>query len=392
MEDAFMTIPKRMKFGVFMAPFHRVGENPTLALERDLELLQWLDTLGFDEAYIGEHHSAGWETIASPELFMATAAERTRHIRLGTGVTSLPYHHPFMVANRMVQLDHLTRGRVILGCGPGALASDALMLGIKPERQRAMMEESLDAIVRLMSDTEPYSVKTDWFEMNEAVLQLRPYQDPIVPVAVASVESPAGVTLAGKHGASVLSLSVPRDTIRKTSLAELWSIAEETAAEHGKTMHRKDWGVVMGVHLADSKEQAFKDIKEGAGNVVTEYFGRTLGNEVPDVPRDQIVDYMVDHNQWIVGTPDDCIAGIQRLQELTGGFGKFMMRVEDWAPRDKIHRSYELLARYVMPYFQGSLQGIQTSNEWASERREALQANRYVGIKAATARFDAGRN
>ena len=186
-----MAIPNRMKFGVFMAPFHRVGENPTLALERDLELLQWLDTLGFDEAYIGEHHSAGWETIASPELFMATAAERTRHIKLGTGVTSLPYHHPFMVANRMVQLDHLTRGRVILGCGPGALASDAIMLGIKPERQRAMMEESLDAIMRLMSSPEPYTIKTDWFEMNDAVLQLRPYQDPIVPVAVASVESPA---------------------------------------------------------------------------------------------------------------------------------------------------------------------------------------------------------
>ena len=386
-----MTAPKRMKFGVFMAPFHRVGENPTLALERDLELLQWLDTLGFDEAYIGEHHSAGWETIASPEMFMATAAERTRHIRLGTGVTSLPYHHPFMVANRMVLLDHLTRGRVILGCGPGALASDALMLGIKPERQRAMMEESLDAIMRLMSSTEPYTVKTDWFEMNDAVLQLRPYQDPIVPVAVASVESPAGVTLAGKHGASVLSLSVPRDTIRKTSLAELWSIAEETAAEHGKKMHREDWGIVMGMHLAESKEQAFKDIRQGSGNIVTEYFGETLGNPVPDVPRDQIVDYMVDHNQWIVGTPDDCIAGIERLQAISGGFGKFMIRVEDWAPRDKIHRSYELLARYVMPHFQGSVQGIEISRNWASERREALQANRYVGIKAATDRFDAGR-
>ena len=386
-----MTVPKRMKFGVFMAPFHRVGENPTLALERDLELLQWLDTLGFDEAYIGEHHSAGWETIASPEMFMATAAERTRHIRLGTGVTSLPYHHPFMVANRMVLLDHLTRGRVILGCGPGALASDALMLGIKPERQRAMMEESLDAIMRLMSSTEPYTVKTDWFEMNDAVLQLRPYQDPIVPVAVASVESPAGVTLAGKHGASVLSLSVPRDTIRKTSLAELWSIAEETAAEHGKKMHREDWGIVMGMHLAESKEQAFKDIREGSGNIVTEYFGETLGNPVPDVPRDQIVDYMVDHNQWIVGTPDDCIAGIERLQEISGGFGKFMIRVADWAPLDKIHRSYELLARYVMPHFQGSVQGIEISRDWASERREALQANRYVGIKSATDRFDAGR-
>ena len=387
-----MAVQSRMKFGVFMAPFHRVGENPTLALERDLELLQWLDTLGFDEAYIGEHHSAGWETIASPELFMAVAAERTRHIRLGTGVASLPYHHPLMVANRMCQLDHLTRGRVILGVGPGALASDAIMLGIKPERQRAMMEESLDVIVRLMSSSEPLTCKTDWFELNDAVLQLRPYQNPIVPIAVASVESPAGVTLAGKHGASVLSLSVPRDTIRKTSLAELWTIAEETAAEHGKTMHREDWGVVMGMHLADSKKQAIQDIKEGAGNVVTEYFGRTLGNPVPDVPRDQIVDYMVDHNQWIVGTPDDCIAGIERLQELTGGFGKFMMRVEDWAPRDKIHRSYELLARYVMPHFQGSLEGIRVSNEQTAERREQLQANRYVGIKAATDRFDASRS
>ena len=322
---------------------------------------------------------------------MATAAERTKHIRLGTGVTSLPYHHPFMVANRMVLLDHLTRGRVILGCGPGALASDALMLGIKPERQRAMMEESLDAIMRLMSDPEPFSCKTDWFEMNDAVLQLRPYQDPIVPVAVASVESPAGVTLAGKHGASILSLSVPRDTIRKTSLAELWSIAEETAAEHGKTMHRDDWGIVMGMHLAETKEQAMKDIRESSANLVTEYFGETLGNPVPDVPRDQIVDYMVDHNQWIVGTPDDCIAGIERLQEITGGFGKFMIRVEDWAPRDKIHRSYELLARYVMPHFQGSLEGIRISRDWASERKDDLQQNRYAGIKAATDRYDASR-
>ena len=140
-----MSTGNRLQFGAFMAPFHGVGENPTLALERDLELIQWLDVLGYDEIYIGEHHSAGWETIASPELFIATAAERTRHIRLGTGVISLPYHHPLMVANRMVQLDHLTRGRVILGVGPGALASDALMLGIDPARQREMMDESLES-------------------------------------------------------------------------------------------------------------------------------------------------------------------------------------------------------------------------------------------------------
>ena len=109
-----MDRPDRMRFGVFMAPFHRIGENPTWALERDLELIEHLDRFGFDEAWIGEHHSAGYEIIGSPEIFVAVAAQRTRHIRLGTGVVSLPYHHPLMVADRMVLLDHLTRGRFVI--------------------------------------------------------------------------------------------------------------------------------------------------------------------------------------------------------------------------------------------------------------------------------------
>ena len=128
-----------LKFGIFMAPFHRLGDNPTLAIHRDLELIEHLDRLGFDEAWVGEHHSAGWETIASPEVFIAAAIERTRHIHLGSGVTSLPYHHPLLVAQRFVQLDHMSRGRVMLGCGPGALASDAYMMGIPAETQRRRM-------------------------------------------------------------------------------------------------------------------------------------------------------------------------------------------------------------------------------------------------------------
>jgi limonene 1,2-monooxygenase len=373
-----------MKFGVFMAPFHRVGENPTLALERDLELLQWLDLLGFDEAWIGEHHSAGWETIASPEVFIATAAERTRRINLGTGVVSLPYHHPYMVANRMVLLDHLTRGRAMLGVGPGALASDAYMFGINPARQRAMMDESLGVILRLFTETEPITHKSDWFELHDALLQLRPYQYPYMPVAVASVQSPAGVQVAGKYGAAVISLSVPRDMLRQTTLKDQWAIAEEAAAEHGQTVRREDWRLSVGCHLAESRKEAFEDIRVGSGRVVTEYFGNTLGHEVPDVPADQIVDFMVERNQWIVGTPDDCVAGINRLMEASGGFGGLLIRVEDWAPRDKLHRSYELLARYVMPQFQGSLVGIETSNRWASQVKDTLQVNRRAGLQAAT--------
>ena len=382
-EERDMTAPSRMKFGVFMAPFHRVGENPTLALERDLELLEWLDVLGFDEAYIGEHHSAGWETIASPEVFIAAAAGRTRHIRLGTGVVSLPYHHPYMVASRMVLLDHLTKGRVILGVGPGALSSDAVMLGIDPERQRGMMDESLDIIMRLFTETEPITYKSDWFQLKEAVLQLRPFQQPHIPIAVASAQSPAGPRLAGKHGAAMLSLSVPRDTVRRTSLQELWAIAEETAAEHGKTVRREDWQLVIPCHLAESRQEAIEDVRLGGGRLISEYFGQILGNEVPDIPSNRVVDHMVENHQWIVGTPEDAIADIDRLQEISGGFGGLMVLVADWAPREKVLHSYELLARYVFPHFQGTLAGIKASARWASERRDLMQSSRLAGLKRA---------
>ena len=279
-----MTLPKRMKFGIFLGPFHRAGENPTLAIDRDLELIEFLDFLGFDEAWIGEHHSAGWEIISSPEIFMGVAADRTKHIKLGTGVVSLPYHHPFMVANRMVQLDHMTHGRVMLGVGPGALPGDAYMLGIKSTTQRERMDEALGLIVRLLTETDPISYKSDWFELNEAILQLRPYQENGIPLAVASVQSPSGVQLAGKHGASVLTITVPRDPSKSpTDLKDLWNIAEESASLHGKTMNRKDWRLVIPIHLAETKEQAIEDIRIGAGRYQREYFENTMG-------RDAIVD------------------------------------------------------------------------------------------------------
>src|SRR4051812_24740473 len=195
-----------LRFGIFLAPFHRVGDNPTLALGRDLELISWLDSLGYDEAWIGEHHSAGWEIIASPEIFIGAAAERTKHIKLGSGVTSLPYHHPFLVAQRFVQLDHMTRGRAMLGCGPGALISDAHMMGLEAKNQRPRMEESLAAIMRLLACEEPVTIKTDWFELRQARLHLAPYSDPHMDIKVASSTTPSGVLAAAKHGLGLISL------------------------------------------------------------------------------------------------------------------------------------------------------------------------------------------
>src|SRR5438874_9239614 len=172
-----MTIrPNRMRCGIFLAPFHPVDEDPTLALRRDIDLIEHLDRLGFDEVWIGEHHSAGYEIIASPEVFIAAAAERTKHIKLGSGVNSLPYHQPFLLADRFVLLDHLTRGRVMLGCGPGQLTSDAHMLGIPADEQRPRMDEALDAVMALLRG-ETVTLQTDWFTLQDAALQLAPYSE-----------------------------------------------------------------------------------------------------------------------------------------------------------------------------------------------------------------------
>src|SRR4249919_2972957 len=145
----------KLKNGIFLAPFHPVDEDPTLCIQRDLELIDHLDKLGFEEAWIGEHHSAGTEIIASPEIFIAAAAQRTRHIKLGTGVISASYHNPLWIAERAVQLDHMTRGRFMLGLGPGALPSDAAMIGLDMPQTRELLEDAVDIITRLMTSEDP---------------------------------------------------------------------------------------------------------------------------------------------------------------------------------------------------------------------------------------------
>ena len=225
---------KPLRFGVFITPFHPVGQSPTAALEYDLERTVALDRLGFEEAWFGEHHSGGYELIACPEVFIAAAAERTKHIRLGTGVVSLPYHHPLMVADRWVLLDHITRGRVMFGTGPGALPSDAYMMGIDPVEQRRMMQESLEAILALFraAPEERISRHSDWFTLRDAQLHIRPYTWPYPEISTAAMISPSGPRLAGALGTSLLSLSmsVPGGY---AALENTWEVVVDQATEVG---------------------------------------------------------------------------------------------------------------------------------------------------------------
>ena len=372
----------RLRFGAFIAPFHQANENPTLAIERDLELVQLLDRLGYDEAWIGEHHSAGMEIIASPEIFIAAAAERTRHIRLGTGVSSLPYHQPLMLADRINMLDHLTRGRVMFGVGPGALVSDARMMGIEPTLQRDMMDQSLAVLVRLLRG-ETVTHKTDWFTLQDARLQMLPYSQPGVEFAVASQVSPTGARAAGRHGLGLLSIGAT-STGGVNALASNWAIAEEQAAIHGTQVDRAAWRLVGPMHVAETREKARENVRFGLAAWLA-YF-RDVAN-LPMAPEGEgdPVDILINSGMAVIGTPDDAVAQLERLSKQSGGFGAFLQMAHNWADWAETQRSYELVARYVMPRAQGTNVGRQESYDWgAAHSGEFMgQARMAVGLRIA---------
>jgi limonene 1,2-monooxygenase len=358
-----------VQYGIFLAPFHPVGQNPTLALERDLDLIVHLDRLGYDEAWIGEHHSAGYEIIASPEVFIGVAAERTRRIRLGTGVSSLPYHHPLMLADRMVLLDHLTGGRVMLGVGPGALPSDAFMMGIEVARQRDMMEEALDAILQLLRSDEPVSYETDWFTLRDARLQLRPLQRPHFEVAVAAQVSPAGPRAAGRFGCGLLSIGAT-SVGGFDALGYHWDVVEERAAQFGQVADRSAWRLVGPMHIAETREQAVADVSFGLAEWI-DYFQRVAALPLaPDTDNhSDLVDAMNASGFAVIGTPDDAVAQVRRLAEQSKGFGTFLLMAHEWADRPQTLRSYELFSRYVMPEVDGTAATLAASRDWAAENR-----------------------
>jgi limonene 1,2-monooxygenase len=363
---------ERLDFGIFLAPFHPVNENPTLSFQRDFELIEHLDRLGYDEAWIGEHHSAGYEIIASPEVFIAGAAERTRHIRFGTGVVSVPYHHPLMVADRIMQLDHQTRGRVMFGVGPGALPSDAFMMGIEVEKQREMMDEALAALVPLLRG-ETVNLKTDWFELVDARLQLKPYTRPHIEIAVASQVSPSGARAAGKYGLSLLSIGATT-TGGFNALAANWAICEQRAQDFGQVVRRDGWRLVAPMHIAETREKARENVRFGLGAWL-DYFRRVAALPLaPEGAIEDAVDALNASGFAVIGDVDDAIAQVERLQKQSGGFGCLLQMAHEWADREATRKSYELIARYVMPRFQGALEGTVRSRDWAADNRP-----RFIG-------------
>ena len=382
----------RLRFGIFLAPFHPAGENPTLALERDLELIAHLDRLGYDEAWIGEHHSAGSEIIASPEIFIATAAERTRHIRLGTGVTSVAYHNPLWVAERMVLLDHLTRGRTMLGLGPGSLPTDSAMIGLNPTETRELLDQNLDIIMRLLHGDEPVTAETATHKLFDARLHLRPYTEPHFDIAVAAVASPTGPRLAGRYGLGLLSVGATLTPEGFDALGHHWGVAEERAQAYGQTVDRKDWRLVGLVHAAETREQAYKEVEYGIEQWFR-YFERVAAFPQMGIEGDhalrEMVEFVNTSGVGAIGTWEDVAAQIEKLQtQSNGGFGCYLMLAHEWANPEATKRSYELIAQHVMPLFQGHAQPTIDARARASETHGEMSRTQNDAVAHMTAKYE----
>jgi limonene 1,2-monooxygenase len=380
----------RLRFGTFLAPFHPAGENPTSALQRDLKLIEHLDELGYDEAWIGEHHSAGSEIIASPEIFIATAAERTRNIKLGTGVTSLSYHNPLWVAERMVLLDHLTRGRIMLGVGPGSLPTDSAMIGLNPTDTRELLEENLDIVMRLLRTDDPVSARTRTHELIDAHLHLRPYSDPLFDVCVAAVASPTGPRLAGKYGVGLLSIGATLSPDGFDALAHHWGVMEERAATFGTVVDRLKWRLVGIMHVAETKEQAYRDVEHGIEKWF-DYFQKVAAFPQMGVEGNndikQMIDFVNEGGIGVVGTPDEAVAQVQKLVDQSGGFGSMLLMAHEWANPEATRRSYELIAQHVMPRFQGQADATLAAKARAGETRTGHSEQQVAAVAHMTEKY-----
>jgi limonene 1,2-monooxygenase len=377
--------PIPLQHGIFMAPYHDIGESPTIALRRDIELVAHLDELGFNEAWFGEHHSTGWEVIGSPELMIAAAAENTKRIRLGTGVVSLPFHNPLMVANRIIQLDHMTMGRVMFGVGPGLLPTDASMLGIDIKSQRDMMVEALEVILPLLRGEE-VTHKSSWFNLNRARTHLRPYTHPHPEVAVASAITPSGGMLAGRLGLGMLCVAAT-ETAGFDVLGENWKVANEVAAEHGRTMDPRRLRLVAPMHIAETREQARADVAHGLARWC-EYFDRVAPKGMGGLlNRGDPVDLLINAGRAAIGTPEEAVAMIEKLQQKQGEFGVILLQAHNWAEWEQTKKSYELYARFVMPRFTGVNRNRILSYDNVRGDFEALQAERQKGVDLAFAKW-----
>ena len=355
-----------MDYGLFTMPSHPPERSLNDGHQWDLQVLRWADELGFSEAWMGEHHCAIWEPHPAPDLLVAQGLVQTKRIKLGTGGFLLPYHHPAELANRAAMLDHIGQGRFQFGIAASGLDSDFALFHVDGANgvNRQMTRESLDMILRLLTEEEPFDyIGKFWSVSRTAPMHdalgphIRPFTKPHPPISVSGI-SPNSETLklAGERGFIPMSPSLNRDLV-----ASHWVSVEESAKKVGRTPDRADWRVVREVFVAPTDEEALELSLNGPiGRQFREYFIGLINTggllkymkHEPDVPDEAVTaEYLAKHN-WLVGSPDTVAEKLQRLHDHLGGFGTLLVQGFDYVEHsDAWHRSMRLLAEEVMPRF-----------------------------------------
>jgi alkanesulfonate monooxygenase SsuD/methylene tetrahydromethanopterin reductase-like flavin-dependent oxidoreductase (luciferase family) len=354
-----------MKLGYFMMPLHHIDRDYHETLAEDIEAIVYCDELGYSEAWVGEHYSSAVEQITSPLMFHANLINRTRRIKLATGVICLPQYHPAVTAGQAAMFDHLSDGRFIMGVGPGGLLSDFELFGVMDQDRMAMMEEALDMILALWTSKPPYRLHGKYWTIDMKSwthhdIKLgyvpQPLQQPHPPIAISAMSPNSGsLTFAGRRGY----MPVTANFIAPWSAATHWGTYCAGAAAGGRTPDPGNWHVARSIFVADTDDEAaaFVTTAESPYDYYFEYlfkifdragfkapFVANRGDDPEKLTAQALRDACVIH-----GSPETVAHKLLALRDQIGHFGTLLYAAHDWTDRAAMKRSIGLMATEVMP-------------------------------------------
>jgi alkanesulfonate monooxygenase SsuD/methylene tetrahydromethanopterin reductase-like flavin-dependent oxidoreductase (luciferase family) len=358
-----------IRSGMFIMPFHPPAKPRAQCYDEDLELIVRAEELGFNEFWIGEHHTMKYENIVMPEIFIGRALGETKTIRLGPAPACLNQHHPAHVAGRLAFLDHLSKGRLNLCFGAGSVTADQELFGAEPKNGAAMVEESLDMILKLWAGEPPYEMEGKFWKISlkktvdeETGIGYihKPLQQPHPPIALPGMSrGSATMKIAGARGYQPFAhCLIPANVV-----ADIWKNYADAAHAAGREPNRGDFKIARSIFLADTTAEAVRRAKTNSLGQNYQYIGRLfdkgLGRkmykrDLAMTDADCNLDYLMTE-QIIAGDVDHVLGRLLAMVEETGRFGTLVLMGYDWDDKPSWLRSLELFARELMPRLNKAL-------------------------------------
>jgi alkanesulfonate monooxygenase SsuD/methylene tetrahydromethanopterin reductase-like flavin-dependent oxidoreductase (luciferase family) len=352
-----------LRYGMFVMPIHDPAKGLVQCIDEDLELAVECERLGFDEFWVGEHHTSTIENIVMPEIFLAKAFALTKTMRMGPAPVCLQYHHPAHVANRLAFLDHLSHGRLNVCLGPGAIPTDMEVFGVDPKDASARVGEAAEMILKIWTSDPPYAIHGKFWEVSlhkNIDLEMglgslhKPLQKPYPPIAIPSISRRSvGIEKAAARGFSLFS----HHMISAEVLAEQTRCYRDGAAAAGRTATAADWRVSRNVFVAETTDEARRLARSNSLGRCIEYIldltrrgpGVGMWKRNPDQSdADCNLDYFMDEI-IIAGDPDVVARQIRDLRQRVGDFGTLVLVAHDWDDKRQWINSLELFSKHVMP-------------------------------------------